>query len=55
MIFKIWLKSQKAATAVEYGLIVAAIAVAISAGVLMFGDNLAIIFDNSAALVSERP
>ena len=54
-ILGMWIISLQGATAVEYGLIVAAIAVAISAGVLLFGDGLATIFGDSATAVSQRP
>ncbi len=54
-ILGMWIISKRGATAVEYGLIVAAIAVAISVGILAFGDGLATIFGDSAAAVSQRP
>jgi len=54
MLLKLWakkeafLRSTTGATAIEYGLIAAGIAVAISAVVFTFGDNLANLFSNMA-------
>ena len=45
----------RGATAIEYGLIAAAIAVAISAGVLLFGNNLGALFTSSSAMISSGP
>lgn len=51
---KYYIHDQKAATAIEYGLIIAGITVAISAVVFAFGDIMAENFSNSADLVAER-
>ncbi len=45
-------RDEKGATAVEYGIMVALIAVAIIAAVTMFGDNLALMFEDVAAEVT---
>ena len=42
------LEEEKGATAVEYGLMVALIAIVIIAAVTLLGDNLAALFDNIA-------
>lgn len=42
--FEAWKKADDGATAIEYGLIAAGIAVAISAVVFVFGDSLAGMF-----------
>ncbi len=42
------MKNESGATAIEYGLIAALIAVAIIAGASLIGDNLANTFDNIA-------
>lgn len=42
------------ATAIEYGLIAAGIALAIAAAVGTFGDNLETLFDDAADKVAER-
>lgn len=55
---KLWAKflaNQEGATAIEYGLIAAGIAVAISAVVFTFGEDLAALFTDMAAEVSKRP
>ena len=52
---KLWAKylsREEGATAIEYGLIAAGIAVAISAVVFTFGDNLAALFSNMAAKIA---
>lgn len=43
-----WLKADDGATAVEYGLMVALIAVAIIVAVTLLGDNLAALFERVA-------
>lgn len=45
---RMWLEDQEGATAVEYGLMVALIAVAIIAAVALLGDNLSTMFDSIA-------
>lgn len=55
---KLWAKflaNQEGATAIEYGLIAAGIAVAISAVVFTFGEDLATLFEDMATEVSRRP
>lgn len=47
--------SDRGATAVEYGLIVALIALAIIAGVTLLGGNLLELFDSSADAVDVTP
>lgn len=51
----IFICDEKAVTAVEYGLIAAGLAVAISGVIFAFGDNLAALFQSSAEAVAERP
>lgn len=46
---------EKGATAIEYGLIAAGIAVAISAVVFTFGEDLAALFSNMSAKVTSAP
>ena len=46
-------RSEQGATAVEYGLLVALIAVAIIIAVTLLGDNLAAMFDGVAGEVSD--
>ncbi|MBU6234633.1 MAG: Flp family type IVb pilin [Alphaproteobacteria bacterium] len=46
---------QRGATAIEYGLIAAGIAVGISVVVFTFGDDLADLFTDMSTSVSERP
>lgn len=46
--FETWKRCEDGATAIEYGLIAAGIAVAISAVVFVFGDNLAAMFGDMA-------
>ena len=53
-ILKSYLADEKAATAIEYGLIAAGLAVAISAVIFNFGDIMAENFSSSADLVAER-
>lgn len=43
-----YLRSEEGATAIEYGLIAAGIAVAISVVVFTFGDNLSTLFSDMA-------
>jgi len=47
-----WMKSEDGATAIEYGLIAAGIAVAISAVVFTFGADLATMFSDMATTIS---
>ena len=47
-----FLKSEDGATAIEYGLIAAGIAVAIIAAVFVVGDDLSSLFDTVASNVS---
>lgn len=51
---KSFLKSEEGATAIEYGLIAAGIAVAISAVVFTFGDQLAQLFTNMSTTIGTR-
>ncbi len=53
MLLKIigFIRSEKAATAIEYGLIAAGIAVAISAVVFTFGDELAAMFSDMSTTI----
>jgi pilus assembly protein Flp/PilA len=53
--FTKFLRSEKGATAIEYGLIAAGIAVAISVVVFTFGEDLTGLFEYSSEKVSERP
>lgn len=48
-----FLRSEEGATAIEYGLIAAGIAVAISAVVFTFGDNLEELFQNMADAIKQ--
>jgi pilus assembly protein Flp/PilA len=50
--FKKFIRSEEGATAIEYGLIAAGIAVAISAVVFTFGSDLAQLFTDMAAKIS---
>ncbi len=58
MLLKLWakkeafLRADKGATAIEYGLIAAGIAVAISAVVFTFGEDLANMFSNMSGKIS---
>lgn len=60
MLLKLWAKkeafvrSEEGATAIEYGLIAAGIAVAISAVVFTFGDELREMFSDTATAIAER-
>lgn len=47
-----WARAQDGATAIEYGLIAAGIAVAISAVVFTFGGDLAGMFDDMSTTIS---
>lgn len=47
-----WKSAEEGATAIEYGLIAAGIAVAISAVVFTFGEDLAAMFSNMATEIS---
>jgi Flp pilus assembly pilin Flp len=52
-VLKSYLKSQKGATAIEYGLIVAGIALAISASVFFFGDAVStLLYDDLPAALA---
>jgi pilus assembly protein Flp/PilA len=59
MLLKLWSKkeafvrSEEGATAIEYGLIAAGIAVAISAVVFTFGDNLAAMFSSMSDKIAQ--
>lgn len=61
MLLKLWAKkeafirSEEGATAIEYGLIAAGIAVAISAVVFAFGTDLANMFKSAGEQVSKAP
>ena len=46
---------ERGATAIEYGLIAAGIAVGISVVVFTFGDDLADLFSDMSTAVQERP
>ncbi len=48
-------REEKGATAVEYGLMVALIAVAIIVAVTLLGDNLAALFNSIAGEVAPAP
>ena len=50
--FQAWVECKEGATAIEYGLIAAGIAVAISAVVFTFGEDLATMFSDMAAKIS---
>lgn len=50
-----YMTEEKGATAIEYGLIAAGIAVAISAVVFTFGDELTTLFDDMSGKLGERP
>ena len=50
--FKKFIRNEEGATAIEYGLIAAGIAVAISAVVFTFGSDLAQLFTDMAAKIS---
>ena len=60
MLLKFWAKkeafvrSEEGATAIEYGLIAAGIAVAISAIVFTFGTELATMFSDMSTSIAER-
>jgi pilus assembly protein Flp/PilA len=49
--FKVWSANDEGATAVEYGLIVALIAVAIIAAVTLLGTNIAALFTKAAGSI----
>ncbi len=49
-----YIQNEKAATAIEYGLIAAGIAIAISAMIFAFGDTMEGHFEDSANLVAGR-
>lgn len=49
-----YLRDESGATAIEYGLIAAGIALAILAAVGLFGDQLEILFEDAADAVAER-
>ncbi len=46
---------ERGATAIEYGLIAAGIAVAISVAVFAFGGDLSTLFDDMSTKLQERP
>ena len=46
-----WVSRERGATAVEYGLMVALIAVVIIAGVTLLGTNLQTLFNNTAGKI----
>jgi pilus assembly protein Flp/PilA len=46
-----YLKQEDGATAIEYGLIAAGIALAISAAVIVFGQDLTALFESLSALL----
>lgn len=48
-------KDERGATAIEYGLIAAGIAVAISVAVFAFGGDLSSLFDDMSTKLQERP
>ncbi len=50
-----FIRSRDGATAIEYGLIAAGIAVAISAVVFIFGEDLRDLFQDMSDEVSKRP
>lgn len=50
-----WAQSDEGATALEYGILVALIAVIIVAGVGIFGQNLNTFFSDIGAWVSSQP
>jgi len=50
--FLIYFKNISGATAVEYGLIVAAIALALMALIFAFGDNFNLIFENLISIIN---
>jgi pilus assembly protein Flp/PilA len=50
-----FIADKKGATAIEYGLIAAGIAVGISAVVFTFGDDLESLFSDMGVLLEERP
>lgn len=52
---KIYLTNEKAATAIEYGLIMAGIALAISAAVFLFGEGLSNLFGNDLSATLKHP
>ncbi len=49
-----YLRREDGATAIEYGLIAAGIALAILAAVQLFGDNLTVLFEDASEAVAER-
>ena len=53
MKIKSFIKSENGATAVEYGLIMAGIAVAITLGVFGFGEEMSTMYDSLSALLAE--
>lgn len=53
--FETFKSDERGATAIEYGLIAAGIAVGISVVVFAFGDDLAQLFSDMSESVSERP
>jgi len=53
--FQAFKSDERGATAIEYGLIAAGIAVGISVVVFAFGDDLADLFDDMSTSIQERP
>lgn len=53
--FQAFKSDERGATAIEYGLIAAGIAVAISVVVFAFGDDLATLFGDMSTKVQQRP
>ncbi len=49
--FKLWVKSTKGATAIEYGLIAAGISLGIIAAVFLLGDGLEALLENLPTLL----
>lgn len=54
-IFRLWLLRRDGATAIEYGLMVAAIAIAISVAVLTTGGDLVTLFTDITAMINQGP
>lgn len=52
---KAWRKDESGATAVEYGLLVAAVAVTIIASVYMFGRDIETMFTNLSIILTGPP
>lgn len=52
---RMWLDSDEGATAVEYGLMVAGIAIVIIVAVWALGGNLETLFEDIGTAIAERP